>query len=72
MCSDIVFNGKGLQIEGVFFLSLYPEVEVASTIIDVWSIILNNEEEFRDELSGKRNVYCSTLMLVSISTILYS
>ncbi|PWA77309.1 ulp1 protease family, C-terminal catalytic domain-containing protein [Artemisia annua] len=61
--SDIVFNGKGLQIEGVFFLSLYPEIEVAAPIIDVWSIILNNEEQFRDELSQKRNVYCSTLML---------
>ncbi|PWA72729.1 hypothetical protein CTI12_AA262800 [Artemisia annua] len=61
--SDIVFNGKGLQIEGVFFLSLYPEVEVAAPIIDVWSIILNNEEQFRYELSQKRNVYCSTLML---------
>ncbi|PWA62256.1 hypothetical protein CTI12_AA365670 [Artemisia annua] len=63
---EIVFNGKGLQLEGVFFLSLYPEVEVASPIIDLWSIILNNEEEFRDELSGKRNVYCSTLMLKRI------
>ena len=69
MCSDIVFEAKGLQLEGVFFLSLYPEVEVASPIIDVWSIILNNEEQFWDEISQKRNVYCSTLMLVSNSTI---
>lgn len=69
MCSDIVFKGKGLELEGVFFLSLYPEMEVASNIIDLWSFILNKEEQFRDELSGKRNVYCGTLMLVSNSTI---
>ena len=69
MCSDIVFESNGLQIEGVFFLSLYPEVEVDAPVIDVWSKILNYEEQFRDDISQKRNVYCTTLMLVSNSTI---
>ena len=69
MCSEIVFESNGLQIEGVFFLSLYPEVEVAAPVIDVWSKILNYEEQFRDDISQKRNVYCTTLMLVSNSTI---
>lgn len=69
MGSDIVFDGKGYELEGMYFLSLYPEVEVASIIIDVWSIILNNEEQFRDEPSGKRHVYCRTVMLVSNTII---
>lgn len=67
MCSDIIFSGKGLELECVFFFSLYPEIQVASRIIDVWSIVLNDEEQFRDKLSGKglRHVYCGTTMLVS-------
>ncbi|GJZ65673.1 hypothetical protein Tco_0622369 [Tanacetum coccineum] len=50
-------------IECVFFLSLYPEIQVASTIIDLWTLVLNNEEQHRDKLSGDGNVYCLTVMM---------
>ncbi|GJX05101.1 ulp1 protease family, C-terminal catalytic domain-containing protein [Tanacetum coccineum] len=62
---DIVFDRKkGFGIEGVYFLSLYPEIEVASTIIDLWTLVLNNEEQHRDKLSGDGNVYCHTVMMM--------
>ncbi|GJY51106.1 hypothetical protein Tco_0441953 [Tanacetum coccineum] len=38
---------------------LYSKVEVASSIVDVWSVILNHEERFRNMLSGVGNVYCN-------------
>ncbi|PWA58132.1 ATP synthase CF1 alpha subunit, chloroplast [Artemisia annua] len=60
---DIIFSGKGLQLECVFFFSLYPEIRVASIIIDAWSIVLNDEEKFRDKLSGNTHVYCHTSIL---------
>nr|GFA98410.1 ulp1 protease family, C-terminal catalytic domain-containing protein [Tanacetum cinerariifolium] len=52
-----------LVIEGVYFLSLYPEIEVASTMIDLWTLVLNNEEQHKDKLSGDGNVYCHTVMM---------
>ncbi|GJU75747.1 ulp1 protease family, C-terminal catalytic domain-containing protein [Tanacetum coccineum] len=58
---------KGFGIEGVYFLSLYPEIEVASTIIDLWTLVLNNEEQHRDKLSGDGNVYCHTVMMTQHS-----
>ncbi|GKA37063.1 ulp1 protease family, C-terminal catalytic domain-containing protein [Tanacetum coccineum] len=58
---------NGVGIECVFFLSLYPEIEVASTIIDLWTLVLNNEEQHRDKLSGDGNVYCHTVMLTQHS-----
>ncbi|GJT80249.1 ulp1 protease family, C-terminal catalytic domain-containing protein [Tanacetum coccineum] len=61
---DIIFEEKkGVGIECVFFLSLYPEIQVASTIIDLWTLVLNNEEQHRDKLSGDGNVYCHTVMM---------
>ncbi|GKD53010.1 ulp1 protease family, C-terminal catalytic domain-containing protein, partial [Tanacetum coccineum] len=54
---------KGFGIEGVYFLSLYLEIKVASTIIDLWTLVLNNEEQHRDKISGDGNVYCHTVMM---------
>ncbi|GJR76761.1 hypothetical protein Tco_0089126 [Tanacetum coccineum] len=51
-------------IECVFFLSLYPEIQVASTIIDLWTLVLNNKEQHKDKLSGDGNVYCHTVMMI--------
>ncbi|GKB33373.1 ulp1 protease family, C-terminal catalytic domain-containing protein [Tanacetum coccineum] len=66
--SDIVFDRKnGFGIEGVYFLSLYPKIEVASTIINLWTLVLNNEEQHRDKLSGDGNVYCHTVMMTQHS-----
>ncbi|GJZ02127.1 hypothetical protein Tco_0520088 [Tanacetum coccineum] len=65
---DIVFEKKkGFGIKGVYFLSLYPEIEVASAIIDLWTLVLNNEEQHRDKLSGDGNVYCHTVMMTQHS-----
>ncbi|GJY22987.1 ulp1 protease family, C-terminal catalytic domain-containing protein [Tanacetum coccineum] len=65
---DIVFERKkGFGIEGVYFLSLYPKIEVASTIIDLWILVLNNEEQHRDKLSGDGNVYCHMVMMTQHS-----
>nr|GEW13682.1 ulp1 protease family, C-terminal catalytic domain-containing protein [Tanacetum cinerariifolium] len=58
---------KRFGIEAVYFLSLYPEIEVASTIIDLWTLVLNNEEQHRDKLSGDCNVYCHTIMITQHS-----
>nr|GEW03941.1 hypothetical protein [Tanacetum cinerariifolium] len=67
MYSDIVFDRKKFGIEGVYFLSLYPEIEVASIIIDLWTLVLNNEEQQRDKLLGDGNVYCHTAMMTQHS-----
>ncbi|GJZ69431.1 ulp1 protease family, C-terminal catalytic domain-containing protein [Tanacetum coccineum] len=60
---DIIFTGKGLQIECIWFLSLYPEIQLSSNIIDLWSIILNDEEKYRGKHSVTKNIYSSTRML---------
>ncbi|GJW04618.1 ulp1 protease family, C-terminal catalytic domain-containing protein [Tanacetum coccineum] len=60
---DIIFIGKGLQIECIWFFSLYPEIQLSSNIIDLWSIILNDEEKYRGKQSITRNIYYSTGML---------
>ncbi|GKA88922.1 hypothetical protein Tco_0810734 [Tanacetum coccineum] len=60
---DIVFSGKGLQLECVWFLSLHPEIQVFSNIIDVWTTILNNEDKFRDKSTFSNNLYCTTHIL---------
>nr|GEY01685.1 ulp1 protease family, C-terminal catalytic domain-containing protein [Tanacetum cinerariifolium] len=52
-----------MQKESVFFLSLYLEIQLASCMIDLWTLILNHEEKYRDKLSGASNVYCNTVML---------
>ncbi|GKA63959.1 hypothetical protein Tco_0763565 [Tanacetum coccineum] len=56
-------NFKGVGIECICFWSLYPEIQVASTIIDLWTLVLNNEEQHRDKLSDDGNVYCHTVMM---------
>nr|GEW57392.1 ulp1 protease family, C-terminal catalytic domain-containing protein [Tanacetum cinerariifolium] len=58
---------KGFGIKGGYFLSLYPENEVSSTIIDLWTLVLNNEEQHRDKLSGNGNVYYHTVMMTQHS-----
>ncbi|GKB98136.1 hypothetical protein Tco_0984273 [Tanacetum coccineum] len=60
---DIIFTGKGLQIECIWFFSLYPEIQLSSNIIDLWSTILNDEEKYRGKQSVTKNIYCSTGML---------
>ncbi|GKG01088.1 hypothetical protein Tco_0305793, partial [Tanacetum coccineum] len=44
---DIVFTKKGLKLECLWFLSLYPEIKVAANVIDAWSDVLNHEEKYR-------------------------
>ena len=58
MYSDIVFKRKGMEVERVIFESHYPEVEVASCVFYISSIILNHEDRYRDKLSVGGNVYC--------------
>ncbi|GKB99598.1 ulp1 protease family, C-terminal catalytic domain-containing protein [Tanacetum coccineum] len=48
---DIVFARKGLILECLWFLSLYPEIKVAANIIDAWTDVLNHEEKYRKNLS---------------------
>ncbi|GJR20031.1 hypothetical protein Tco_0968558 [Tanacetum coccineum] len=60
---DIVFTGKGLQIECIWFFSLYPKIQLSSNIIDLWSTILNDEEKYKGKQSVTRNIYCSTGMV---------
>ncbi|GJV10933.1 hypothetical protein Tco_1352474 [Tanacetum coccineum] len=61
---DIVFARKGLELECLWFLSLYPEIKVGATVIDAWSDVLNHEEKYRRNLSITSHVYCWTEMLV--------
>ncbi|PWA39313.1 ulp1 protease family, C-terminal catalytic domain-containing protein [Artemisia annua] len=61
--SEVVFKTKDTGMEWVFLESLFPRVEVACNLIDVWSIILNYEELKRDKLAGSGNLYCNTSML---------
>ncbi|GJU76662.1 ulp1 protease family, C-terminal catalytic domain-containing protein [Tanacetum coccineum] len=60
---DIVFARKGLILECLWFLSLYPEIKVAANIIDAWTDVLNHEEKYRKNLSVASHVYCWTEML---------
>ncbi|GKB31425.1 hypothetical protein Tco_0870826, partial [Tanacetum coccineum] len=60
---DIIFTGKGLQIECIWFFSLYPEIQLSSNIIDLWSTILNDEDKYRGKQSVTRNIYYSTGMV---------
>ncbi|GJS63188.1 hypothetical protein Tco_0677752, partial [Tanacetum coccineum] len=60
---DIVFARKGLELECLWFLSLYPEIKVDATIIDAWSDVLNHDEKYRRNLSITSHVYCCTEML---------
>ncbi|GJZ38088.1 hypothetical protein Tco_0584279, partial [Tanacetum coccineum] len=60
---DIVFARKGLELECLWFLSLYPEIKVDATVIDAWSDVLNHEEKYRRNLLITSHVYCWTEML---------
>ncbi|GKC32509.1 ulp1 protease family, C-terminal catalytic domain-containing protein, partial [Tanacetum coccineum] len=61
--SDIVFKSKDLQAELGIFKSLFPNVEVAAGILDIWSYVLNHEEKYREKNSGGGNIYCCSGML---------
>ncbi|GKB13015.1 hypothetical protein Tco_0846938 [Tanacetum coccineum] len=61
--SDIVFARKRLELECLWFLSLYPEIKVDATVIDAWSDVLNHEEKYRRNLLITSHVYCWTEML---------
>ncbi|GKA61264.1 ulp1 protease family, C-terminal catalytic domain-containing protein [Tanacetum coccineum] len=43
--------------------SLFPNVEVAASILDIWSLVLNHEEKYREKNSGGGNIYCCCEML---------
>ncbi|GJU78824.1 hypothetical protein Tco_1275894 [Tanacetum coccineum] len=66
---EIVFSGKGLQLEYVWFLSLHREIQVFSNVIDVWTTILNNEEKFREKSTISSNLYWTTHILVTGKTL---
>ncbi|GJS34332.1 hypothetical protein Tco_0532714 [Tanacetum coccineum] len=55
--SDIVFKSKDLQVQLGIFKSLFPNVEVAAGILDIWSLVLNHEEKYREKNSGGGNIY---------------
>nr|GEW03940.1 hypothetical protein [Tanacetum cinerariifolium] len=46
----IVFATKGLELECLWFLSLYLEIKVDATVIDAWSDVFNHEEKYRMNL----------------------
>nr|GEV39973.1 ulp1 protease family, C-terminal catalytic domain-containing protein [Tanacetum cinerariifolium] len=60
---DIVFAKKGLELECLWFLSLYLEIKVAENVIDAWSDVLNHEEKYKVNCSITSHVYCWTEML---------
>ncbi|GKD26358.1 hypothetical protein Tco_1232572 [Tanacetum coccineum] len=60
---DIVFARKRLELECLWFLSLYPEIKVDATVIDALSDVLNHEEKYRRNLLITSHVYCWTEML---------
>ncbi|GJX27754.1 hypothetical protein Tco_0235833 [Tanacetum coccineum] len=57
MYNDIVFKSKDLQVQLGIFKSLFPNVEVAAGILDIWSLVLNHEEKYREKNSGGGNIY---------------
>lgn len=69
--SEIVFKKKDMEMEWTFFESFYPDVQVAANILDIWSLVLNHEERYRDKISRGANVYCHSVMLVSDLNTLY-
>ncbi|GJW53778.1 hypothetical protein Tco_0097863 [Tanacetum coccineum] len=52
-----------LQVQLGIFKSLFLNVEVATGIIDIWSLVLNHEEKYREKNSGGGNIYCCSGML---------
>nr|GEU89137.1 ulp1 protease family, C-terminal catalytic domain-containing protein [Tanacetum cinerariifolium] len=64
-CLEIDTQKVGIECD--FFMSLYPEIEVALTVIDLWTLVLNNKEQHRDKLLGDGNVYCHTVMMTQHS-----
>ncbi|GJT82838.1 hypothetical protein Tco_1057180 [Tanacetum coccineum] len=61
---DIVFAKKGLELECLWFLSLYLEIKVAAHVIDAWSDVLNHEDKYRANHSITSHVYYWTEMLI--------
>ncbi|GJT67808.1 ulp1 protease family, C-terminal catalytic domain-containing protein [Tanacetum coccineum] len=53
-CND---GSKDLQVQLGIFKSLFPNVEVAAGILDIWSLVLNHEEKYRENNSGGGNIY---------------
>ncbi|GKB74951.1 ulp1 protease family, C-terminal catalytic domain-containing protein [Tanacetum coccineum] len=61
---SLSFKNKDLQVQLGIFESLFPDVEVAAGIIDIWSLVLNHEEKYREKNSGGGNIYCYSGMLL--------
>nr|GEU35737.1 ulp1 protease family, C-terminal catalytic domain-containing protein [Tanacetum cinerariifolium] len=59
---DIVFATKCLELECLWFLSLYPEIKVDATVIDAWSDVFNHEEKYKRNLLITSHVYYWTKM----------
>lgn len=49
----------------VVFESMAPETAICASVIDIWSYILNKEEQFRNRSSPHR-LFCTTTMTDNI------
>ncbi|GJU76919.1 hypothetical protein Tco_1273989 [Tanacetum coccineum] len=70
--SDIVFKSKDLQLRLGIFKSLFLNVEVAAGILDMWSLVLNHEEKYREKNSGGGNIYIIVNYLIRRRSIFES
>lgn len=47
------------------FQSMAPDTSIATTVIDIWSMLMNEEEEIRDRTAPHR-LFCATIVVCNL------
>ena len=72
---DVVFKQAPMQaVQKIVFQSLATDCIVCPTMIDIWAMIMNEKEQFRD-MSQPNRLFCTIIMichLISNYVDLYS
>ncbi|GJT28988.1 ulp1 protease family, C-terminal catalytic domain-containing protein [Tanacetum coccineum] len=61
---DIIFKTSNMEIQRVAFESMHEGFAITKSVIDVWSIIQNNDERLKNKMRSKY-LFCKTGMTIS-------
>ncbi|GKD76843.1 ulp1 protease family, C-terminal catalytic domain-containing protein, partial [Tanacetum coccineum] len=61
---DIIFKTNNMEIQRVAFESFHKGFSVTKAVIDVWSIIQNNDERLKNKMRSKY-LFCKTGMAIA-------
>ncbi|GJU34779.1 ulp1 protease family, C-terminal catalytic domain-containing protein [Tanacetum coccineum] len=61
---DIIFKTSNMEIQRVAFESMHEGFAITKSVIDVWSIIQNNDERLKNKMRSKY-LFCKTGMAIS-------